>query len=119
MTAFSPYPSPPEKERDAELSAGGTVELRPSPGAHFDTATGSCSISPPAKRGERVGERATNAQADKVGFANWIQYVTHTAYDNKGAWNPIPGEKAVSFNSHTEQKHIDVFVARLHNAPSI
>ena len=66
----------------------------------------------------RVGERATNAQADNVGFANWIQYVTHTAYDNKGAWDPIPGEKAV-FNPHTEQEYIDVFVARLHNAPSI
>jgi hypothetical protein len=31
-----------------------------------DTATGTFSLSPPAKRGERAGERGTNAMADQV-----------------------------------------------------
>jgi hypothetical protein len=31
--------------------------------AHLDTAFGGFSLSPPAKRGERVGERGTNATA--------------------------------------------------------
>lgn len=51
-------------------------------------------------------------------YTNWIEYVTHTAYDDKGTWNPIPGEKAVFFNPHTEQEHIDTFVARLHGTPA-
>jgi hypothetical protein len=32
----------------------------------FDTATGGFSLAPPAERGERVGERGTNAVGDKV-----------------------------------------------------
>ena len=34
-------------------------------GAHVDTATGCFCLSPPAERGERVGEGGTNAVADK------------------------------------------------------
>ena len=33
--------------------------------AQLDTATGDFSLSPPAERGERVGERGTNAVSDK------------------------------------------------------
>lgn len=62
--------------------------------------------------------RAVFLARGKAGlYTNWIQYVTHTAYDDKGAWTPIPGEKAVFFNPHTDQEHIDTFVARLHGAP--
>ncbi|MFO0922629.1 MAG: pyridoxal-dependent decarboxylase [Pirellulales bacterium] len=51
----------------------------------------------------------------KVGlYTNWIQYVTHTDYDEQGDWMPIPGEKAVFMNPHTQQAHIDQFLARLH-----
>jgi hypothetical protein len=37
----------------------------------LDTATGLFSLSPPAERGERVGERATNAVADKD--SGWLE----------------------------------------------
>ena len=64
--------------------------------------------------------RAAFLARGKAGlYTNWIQYVTHTVYDEKGAWTPIPGEKAVFFNPHTEQEHIDTFVAQLHGATSI
>ena len=36
---------------------------------------------------------------------------------DKGAWNRIPGEKAVFFNLHTEQEQIDTYLARLHGVP--
>jgi hypothetical protein len=35
--------------------------------AQFDTATVGFSLSPPAKRGERVGERGTNAMTAEDG----------------------------------------------------
>jgi glutamate/tyrosine decarboxylase-like PLP-dependent enzyme len=51
----------------------------------------------------------------KVGlYTNWIQYVTHSDYDEQGQWVPIPGEKAVFMNPHTQQTHIDQFLARIH-----
>lgn len=51
----------------------------------------------------------------KVGlYTNWIQFATHTAYDDHGKWLPLPGEKAVFFNAATEQRHIDQFLDRLH-----
>jgi glutamate/tyrosine decarboxylase-like PLP-dependent enzyme len=51
----------------------------------------------------------------KVGlYTNWIEYVTHTDYDDCGHWIPLPGEKAVFFNPYTDQEHIDRFLARLH-----
>ncbi|MFO0940300.1 MAG: pyridoxal-dependent decarboxylase [Pirellulales bacterium] len=54
-------------------------------------------------------------QRGKVGlYTNWIQYVTHTDYDEQGRWIPIPGEKAVFMNPHTQQAHIDQFLGRLH-----
>ena len=50
----------------------------------------------------------------KVGlYTNWIEYVTHSDYDEHGQWVPIPGEKAVFMNPHTQQTHIDQFLARL------
>ena len=51
----------------------------------------------------------------KVGlYTNWIQYVTHSDYDEQGQWFPIPGEKAVFMNPHTQQTHIDQFLAQVH-----
>ena len=51
----------------------------------------------------------------KVGlYTNWIQFASHTAYDDHGHWLPLPGEKAVFFNAATEQRHIDDFLSRLH-----
>lgn len=51
----------------------------------------------------------------KVGlYTNWIEYVTHTDYDERGRWQPLPGEKAVFFNPHTDRIHIDRFLDRLH-----
>jgi glutamate/tyrosine decarboxylase-like PLP-dependent enzyme len=47
-------------------------------------------------------------------YTNWIEYVTHTDYDDCGHWIPLPGEKAVFFNAYTDQEHIDRFLARLH-----
>lgn len=47
-------------------------------------------------------------------YTNWIQYAAHTDYDEHGEWAPLPGEKAVFFNPHTEPEHIDQFVAHLH-----
>jgi hypothetical protein len=38
---------------------------QPAPGTHLNTATKGFSLSPPAERGERVGERGTNAMAAK------------------------------------------------------
>lgn len=63
--------------------------------------------------------RAAFLARGKAGlYTNWIEYVTHTAYDDKGTWQPIPGEKAVFFTPHTEQQHIDTFVVRLHGSPA-
>lgn len=47
-------------------------------------------------------------------YTNWIQYVSHTQYDENGHWEPIPGEKAVFMNPMTDPEHIDAFVANLH-----
>jgi glutamate/tyrosine decarboxylase-like PLP-dependent enzyme len=51
----------------------------------------------------------------KVGlYTNWIQYVSHTHYDEGGRWEPLPGEKAVFMNPLTDPAHIDAFLGRLH-----
>jgi hypothetical protein len=51
----------------------------------------------------------------KVGlYTNWIEFATHTDYDERGRWQPLPGEKAVFFNPHTDHIHIDRFVTHLH-----
>jgi hypothetical protein len=59
--------------------------------------------------------RAVFLHRGKVGlYTNWIQFVTHTDYDDRGHWIPLPGEKAVFFNPYTDQIHIDRFLSRLH-----
>ena len=59
--------------------------------------------------------RGVFKERGKVGlYTNWIQYVTHSDYDEHGRWMPIPCEKAVFMNPHTQQTHIDQFLARLH-----
>lgn len=59
--------------------------------------------------------RAVFLRRGKCGlYTNWIEYTTHTDYDDRGRWQPLPGEKAVFFNPRTDQVHIDRFLARLH-----
>lgn len=59
--------------------------------------------------------RSVFLKRGKVGlYTNWIEYTSHTDYDDRGRWQPLPGEKAVFFNPHTERKHIKVFLDRLH-----
>lgn len=47
-------------------------------------------------------------------YTNWVQFATHTNYDETDKWEPIPGEKAVFFNPLTDPCHIDAFLTRLH-----
>lgn len=47
-------------------------------------------------------------------YTNWVQFATHTHYDDSDRWEAIPGEKAVFFNPLTDHAHIDAFIARLH-----
>lgn len=66
-------------------------------------------------RDNQAYHREVFLRRGKVGlYTNWIQYVTHTEYDERGRWQPLPGEKAVFFNPHTDQIHIDRFIERLH-----
>jgi glutamate/tyrosine decarboxylase-like PLP-dependent enzyme len=66
-------------------------------------------------RRNRDYHRGVFQRRGKVGlYTNWIEFVTHTDYDERGRWQPLPGEKAVFFNPHTDRLHIDRFVAHLH-----
>lgn len=47
-------------------------------------------------------------------YTNWVEFATHTHYDEFDHWEPLPGEKAVFFNPLTDREHIDAFIARLH-----
>jgi len=47
-------------------------------------------------------------------YTNWVQFATHTNYDESDKWEPLPGEKAVFFNPLTDHEHIDAFIVRLH-----
>ena len=47
----------------------------------------------------------------KIGlFTNWIEFAVHTAYDEKGQFYHIPGEKAVFMNPRVTRKEIDLFI---------
>ena len=50
----------------------------------------------------------------KVGlFTNWVEFIAHTDYDDKGRIRKLPGEKAVFMNPVTTRKEIDTFVDNL------
>jgi len=44
-------------------------------------------------------------------FTSWVEFVTHTDYDEHGAYHRVPGEKAVFMNPLTTCREIDEFVA--------
>lgn len=46
-------------------------------------------------------------------FTNWIEFMAHTNYDQKGNFLKIPGEKAVFMNPLTTYKDIDTFINNL------
>jgi glutamate/tyrosine decarboxylase-like PLP-dependent enzyme len=53
----------------------------------------------------------------KVGlYTNWVEFIAHTEYDNKGRCGAIPGEKAVFLNPRTRYEDIDRFIAALQAA---
>ncbi|MEI6165850.1 MAG: pyridoxal-dependent decarboxylase [bacterium] len=53
-------------------------------------------------------------QRGKVGlFTNWVEFVAHTAYDAKGRYHRLPGEKAVFLNPVTTRREIDLFINHL------
>lgn len=50
----------------------------------------------------------------KVGlFTNWVEFIAHTSYDDKGRTHKLPGEKVVFMNPVTTRKEIDTFVANI------
>lgn len=46
-------------------------------------------------------------------YTNWVEFITHSNYDEKGRWSKIPGEKAVFMNPMTTRTQIDAFIASL------
>lgn len=58
--------------------------------------------------------RATFLRRGKQGlYTNWITFLTNTDYSETGAWEALPGEKAVFMNPMTDPEHIDAFMAHL------
>lgn len=47
-------------------------------------------------------------------YTNWVEFASHTNYDENDRWEALPGEKAVFMNPYTDREHIDAFIARLH-----
>lgn len=56
------------------------------------------------------------ARGKKHLYTNWIEFVSHTYYDEFGRWEPIPGEKAVFMNPLTNRENIDAYIAGVHGA---
>ncbi len=50
----------------------------------------------------------------KVGlYTNWIEFVAHTDYDDRGRSLRLPGEKAVFMNPATTRREIDMFIENI------
>jgi glutamate/tyrosine decarboxylase-like PLP-dependent enzyme len=50
----------------------------------------------------------------KVGlYTNWVSFIARTAYDEKGRYHRVPGEKAVFMNPATTRREIDAFIENL------
>lgn len=47
-------------------------------------------------------------------YTNWIEFASHTDYDERGRFRKLPGEKAVFMNALTDPEHIDRFLKVLH-----
>jgi glutamate/tyrosine decarboxylase-like PLP-dependent enzyme len=58
--------------------------------------------------------RARFLERGKVGlYTNWIEFVAHTDYDERGRVRRLPGEKAVFMNPATTRGDIDRFIAHI------
>ena len=58
--------------------------------------------------------RALFVRRGKVGLStNWVKTVSHTAYDERGRFHALPGEKAVFMNVNTTRAAIDTFLDHL------
>lgn len=51
-------------------------------------------------------------------FTNWVDFIAHTAYDERGRYHRLPGEKAVFMNPATTRREIDVYIDTLRRAAS-
>ena len=50
----------------------------------------------------------------KVGlYTNWVEFIAHTNYDDRGRMRKIPGEKAVFMNPLTTRNKIDIFLENI------
>ena len=50
----------------------------------------------------------------KIGlYTNWVEFIAHTGYDERGRYGALPGEKAVFMNPRTRYEDIDHFIAAL------
>lgn len=53
-------------------------------------------------------------QRGKVGlYTNWIEFVAHTGYDERGHVRRLPGEKAVFMNPATTRAEVDLFIENI------
>ncbi len=46
-------------------------------------------------------------------FTNWVEFIAHTAYDDRGRHYRLPGEKAVFLNPATTRREIDIYIDTL------
>lgn len=46
-------------------------------------------------------------------YTNWVEFIAHTAYDDKGRIHKLPGEKVVFMNPATTRKEIDHFIKNI------
>ncbi len=61
--------------------------------------------------------RTAFLERGKVGlFTNWVSFVAHTDYDDKGRYHRLPGEKAVFMNPATTRREIDRFIENIRPA---
>jgi glutamate/tyrosine decarboxylase-like PLP-dependent enzyme len=57
--------------------------------------------------------RALFKRRGKIGlYTNWVEFIAHTAYDEKERYHKLPGEKAVFMNPLTTRREIDIFLDR-------
>lgn len=80
----------------------------------FETsASGGPEVQARSERNSRY-HRELFRRRGKVGlYTNWIEALAYSAYDQRGGYRRIPGEKAVFMSPHTGYEHIDRFLAAL------